>query len=1173
MTQESRLALVVDSRQAKPNVEELAKVMRLLEDAGIRATKSNAEVERSMSRMASQADAAASTIKRGLIAAFGGVSTMAIIDVADEWGQYASRIKMATNSTEEYEHVQKRMARSAQTTFRAINETRESFIQMSPVLRDMGLSLDQSIDAVDTFSGLLVVNGANAQRGAAAMEALAKSLQRGRVDAQAWMTIYSTTDTVVDLLAKSMSKSADEVRRLGIEGKLSAKDMAKALVEGNREITAAVEGMPTTVRDAMQNLKTVFTEYIGWKNEASGATAAFAASLGLLGDNLNGVLNVGLVAGGSFLAAYSAKTTLALIETGKLTAAKIAGANAARISAVAARSLAAARVEEAKATLAAATSEKDKLVATALLANAEKNLAAASASATAATRSLGVAAVGLVGGPIGAITLATGLAATAWLAFSDNTDKAKESLIDIGEPLDETVKKFQALDAASRQLAINEVLKKQAEAADEAEDAWKRLYSSTIRGVNQFGSAWSHEQWRDFRMELQRLHDAGESLEPALRKAAEASVVDKSKIDRWYELASILAKANKRGDEHGSLLALLTKRDEELKNAALGAAGGLDSLNAAIGIQKWDEYLKKLTDVRDMIGLNARQLAEFQAAQAGANTVQKAMAGIVGAQADEYKKLQSAIEEKDKKAIEAAQNNIRALDIERQKVELLAIKTSALIAATNAFATGQVSGDVASSVLQSILGGFDQAEAAIAVSKEAEAQIRNIFANAVPRTDGGGAAKNNELKGIIEQLKVQHDTLGMTAEQSERYRIEAAKGTETDRQRALALYDQNLAWNETEKAMQAAIESSRQYMAFQLEMDVFQQRMSLEAASVGMGDRQREIAQQELAIRQEYAQKRLELEQAQQVASTALDQRQYEERLVLFQQFEDQKLAGLKQSVEARAAAETDWVNGMTRAWENFATRALDVAGQTESTFTNMLDTFSSGFGGAFESMVFDAESLGDAVSGMTEGVARSVINSLGEMAAQWLTYQAVQLVVGKTTQTTGAMAMAANATASSIQAGINAFASTAAIPIVGPALAPAAMGAALAVTGPMALAVKTASLAGMAHDGIDSVPQTGTWLLEKGERVTTAKTSARQDSVLDRIEQQLRSSREAGQTQATLPPIINVIEDASKAGKTEVVKNPDGSYSSSVFVRQIFGGGEEAQALEAAYGLKRVGR
>lgn len=41
----------------------------------------------------------------------------------------------------------------------------------------------------------------------------------------------------------------------------------------------------------------------------------------------------------------------------------------------------------------------------------------------------------------------------------------------------------------------------------------------------------------------------------------------------------------------------------------------------------------------------------------------------------------------------------------------------------------------------------------------------------------------------------------------------------------------------------------------------------------------------------------------------------------------------------------------------------------------------------------------------------------------------------------------------------------------------------------------------GMAHDGIDSVPETGTWLLQKGERVTTAQTSAKLDRTLNAIQ------------------------------------------------------------------------
>ncbi|WP_220703797.1 phage tail tape measure protein [Citrobacter braakii] len=50
-------------------------------------------------------------------------------------------------------------------------------------------------------------------------------------------------------------------------------------------------------------------------------------------------------------------------------------------------------------------------------------------------------------------------------------------------------------------------------------------------------------------------------------------------------------------------------------------------------------------------------------------------------------------------------------------------------------------------------------------------------------------------------------------------------------------------------------------------------------------------------------------------------------------------------------------------------------------------------------------------------------------------------------------------------------------------------------------------SLAGMAHDGIDRVPETGTWLLQKGERVVTASTSAKLDATLERVQQSRQAS------------------------------------------------------------------
>lgn len=127
------------------------------------------------------------------------------------------------------------------------------------------------------------------------------------------------------------------------------------------------------------------------------------------------------------------------------------------------------------------------------------------------------------------------------------------------------------------------------------------------------------------------------------------------------------------------------------------------------------------------------------------------------------------------------------------------------------------------------------------------------------------------------------------------------------------------------------------------------------------------------------------------------------------------------------------------------------------------------------------SEDAGDALSNMVEGFGKTVIQTLAQLAAQWLVYQGVQLLVGKTTQASAIAPMVSNAQATALQAQLAAYASTAAIPIVGPAMAPAALTAAIGVTEPLVAAISGLALSGMAHDGIDKIPETGTWLLKKG--------------------------------------------------------------------------------------------
>jgi hypothetical protein len=126
--------------------------------------------------------------------------------------------------------------------------------------------------------------------------------------------------------------------------------------------------------------------------------------------------------------------------------------------------------------------------------------------------------------------------------------------------------------------------------------------------------------------------------------------------------------------------------------------------------------------------------------------------------------------------------------------------------------------------------------------------------------------------------------------------------------------------------------------------------------------------------------------------------------------------------------------------------------------------------------------------------------------------------------------------------------------------------------------AMAAQTIQGMAHDGIDSVPETGTWLLQKGERVTTANTSAKLDSVLERIDARQRGARASQQEAANQnfrksSPTVNLIEDRSRAGTVQTREGVDREEIIDIFVADIRGGGRSADAIEMTYPVRRMGR
>ncbi|MCS8292559.1 phage tail tape measure protein [Pseudomonas aeruginosa] len=335
---------------------------------------------------------------------------------------------------------------------------------------------------------------------------------------------------------------------------------------------------------------------------------------------------------------------------------------------------------------------------------------------------------------------------------------------------------------------------------------------------------------------------------------------------------------------------------------------------------------------------------------------------------------------------------------------------------------------------------------------------------------------------------------------------------------------------------------------------------AIELAGSGSGDKLRERLRADLEIQQDYNKQLADLQK--QLNSGDIGQSLYDKETDMLRQALAERLEIQHEYYAAQDEAQSNWLDGVTSAWENYRDTATDYQQQAADFTTQTLDGLTSAVGDGIASMIMDGESLADVFKNIAQTMATSIINALAQMAAQWLVYQAVQLVSGKAAQASAASTLIANAQATSFQAQLAAFASTAAIPIVGPILAPAAAATAAGITAPMVAGVAASALAGMAHDGIDAVPETGTWLLQKGERVTTAETSAKLDKTLDDV----RSNQSGGGA-----PTINLIEDRSRAGQLNT-RRQDDQYIIDVVVADLFGDGRTSKAIGSSFGMRRSG-
>lgn len=271
----------------------------------------------------------------------------------------------------------------------------------------------------------------------------------------------------------------------------------------------------------------------------------------------------------------------------------------------------------------------------------------------------------------------------------------------------------------------------------------------------------------------------------------------------------------------------------------------------------------------------------------------------------------------------------------------------------------------------------------------------------------------------------------------------------------------------------------------------------------------------------------------------ALMAQERQQRAILDAKSEEQELLDAFSAANDERIAEQ--IDANRSFWDEYLLAAEEALTQVDELALSTIENMSSGFGNALESIVFDFTNVSDAFDQLMETLARSTVNALGKMAAEWLAYQAVQLLVGSAGQAGAVAAVSSEAQTGVLLAGIHAYSSTAAIPVVGPAAAPAAMQQAISVTSPLASAAAAAAAAGYAgaFDNGGHIPagsfglvgeKRAEFVMGPADVISGQKTQA----VLDRV----ANDRAANDASAAVAPVVVYINGVAQPVDIDMIRN-----------------------------------
>ncbi|MDW0618179.1 phage tail tape measure protein [Mannheimia haemolytica] len=406
-----------------------------------------------------------------------------ILSAAKAYTDIQNKMKLVSGSSAE---AAKRLTdvfdiatKTSQST-EAVSGVYQTFAQNA---QSLGLAQKDVAELTKTVSQAVAASGASSSAASNALTQFGQSLLMGKMKAQEFNSLITQTPTIIQAMAKGLGMTMAEFKAAVDDGKISTVEMVKGLKNSSGYVDELAGKMGVTLDGAMTNLSTRFTKFVGDTDKAVGGSEALAKSINYIGENIDTLSPILAGAVVSFTTMYAGNKVSSVLNMVSATAkhrweifqkAKELNneRNATIQAAIAEKNKIATElthtqsyIRNLQAQLNLATTEKQRSLLSAELQvqtvretnliNAKTAAVTRLATAQKATTAFG-AALGLVGGPLGALSIGLGVAIPLLMDFFTNAEQAKQKSLEFAQSLDQIKERLPQMTKLELEVSIND---------------------------------------------------------------------------------------------------------------------------------------------------------------------------------------------------------------------------------------------------------------------------------------------------------------------------------------------------------------------------------------------------------------------------------------------------------------------------------------------------------------------------------------------------------------------------------------------------------------------------------------------------------------------------------------------------------------------------------------------